>query len=234
MGRAMVDEFARLGHVVLGCARSRDSIDDLRRRFSTHNFQVVNIAEDKEVELWANQLIIKYGPPDFIINSAAYFEFKAPLWQMDSDEFGRYVNTNIEGAVNVVRHFLPSMINRRRGFVVNFTSRWGRSVEERLGPYCATKWAIDAITLTLAKELRSTGVAAIGLNPGRVKTAMLLKYLGNTKSLDSRDYPTPEEWAAVAVPFILKLSQKDSGRIRKINFKRPIVKCSTENSLLEI
>ena len=217
MGRAMVDGFVRRGHIVLGCARSPKSIDDLREIFSGHDFQIVNIADDSQVGSWAACSLKKYGAPHYLINNAAYFDYKAPLWQMDSEEFARYVNTNIEGTVNVIRHFLPAMIARGRGFVVNFTSQWGRAVEEQLAPYCATKWAVDAITFALAKELRSTGVAAIGLNPGRVKTTMLGKYLGNAATSDNGNYPTPQEWATVAVPFILKLTLRDNGRIRNVS-----------------
>ncbi|MEZ6113404.1 MAG: SDR family NAD(P)-dependent oxidoreductase [Pirellulaceae bacterium] len=75
-----------------------------------------------------------------------------------------------------------------------------------MGPYCASKYAIEGLTKTLAYELPRT-MAAIPLTPGMVHTDMLDSCLGSSAVL----HPDPKSWAARAVPFILSLTPKQSG-----------------------
>ena len=216
LGRAMVDEFVHLGHTVYGCARSRDQIEKLTRMYPGHDFQTVDVASDAQVKAWAKRLLIKYEPPDFVLNNAAVINPKAPLWEVGDRDFSDAIDINVKGVVNVIRHFAPSMISRKRGIIVNFCSRWGKNYEKKMAPYCATKWAVVALTKVLAEELKPEGVTAIGLNPGIVKTGMLKRYLGNCTTLDKANYLTPADWAKIAVPFILRLRLKDTGKVRKI------------------
>jgi NAD(P)-dependent dehydrogenase (short-subunit alcohol dehydrogenase family) len=217
LGRAMVDEFDRLGHTVIGCARTKREIEELAKLFPNHDFQVVDVASDPEVRAWARRLSKKYKPPDFVLNNAAVLNVKASLWEVPHRDFSAEVDINIKGVANVIRHFVPWMIPHRRGVVVNFTSRWGKQFQRQMGPYCATKWAVVALTRTLAAELRPLGLGAIALNPGVVRTGMFQRYLnGGLDSADVENPLAPEEWARVAAPFILRLRLKDSGKVRKV------------------
>jgi NAD(P)-dependent dehydrogenase (short-subunit alcohol dehydrogenase family) len=216
LGRAMADEFVRLGHRVLGCARTQEHIEELSRAYPGHDFQVVDVASDAEVEVWARRLTGEHRPLDLVLNNAAILSPKAWLWEVGDREFSREIDTNIKGVVNVIRHFTPSMISRKRGVIVNLTSRWGRRVEEQMAPYCATKWAVVAITKALAKELAPNGVAVVGLNPGVVRTGMLQRYLGDAAPGEGSGYPTPSDWAKIAVPFIMSFGLKDTGKVRSV------------------
>jgi NAD(P)-dependent dehydrogenase (short-subunit alcohol dehydrogenase family) len=99
------------------------------------------------------------------------------------------------------------MVRRRRGVIVNFSSGWGRSTSPEVATYCATKWAIEGLTRALAEELPA-GMAAVPLNPGVINTEMLQSCFG----ADASGYPSPQDWAKRAVPFLLKLRDKDNGR----------------------
>ena len=81
------------------------------------------------------------------------------------------IDVNIKGVANVLRHFVPAMIERGRGVIVNFSSGWGAPSSAEVAPYCATKWAIEGLTRALAEEL--PGMAAVPLNPGIIDTDML-------------------------------------------------------------
>ena len=106
----------------------------------------------------------------------------------------------------MIRHFAPAMITRGSGVIVNFSSGWGRSTSPEVAPYCATKFAIEGMTSALAQELPS-GMAAVALNPGIIDTDMLRSSFGGAAA----SYPTPEQWAESAVPFIAKLGRNDNG-----------------------
>jgi NAD(P)-dependent dehydrogenase (short-subunit alcohol dehydrogenase family) len=216
LGRAMIEDFVRAGHKVLGCARTKPDIEDLARAYPGHDFQTVDVASDAQVKAWAGRLLLAYGPPDFLLNNAAIINSKASLWEVEDRDFSEEIDINIKGVVNVIRHFVPAMIGRRRGVIVNFSSRWGKSFEKQMAPYCASKWAVVALTLALAQELRPEGVAAVALNPGIVRTGMLRKYLNGRAGSDMSRYISAEEWAKVAVPFILNLNLKDTGKLRNV------------------
>ena len=208
LGRAMVDEFVRLGHTVHGCGRSRDSIEQLRRQVGPpHDFAAVDVASDEEVKTWASRLLSSHGPPELVLNNAGVINRNARLWEISAQEFSQVMDVNVKGIVNVVRYFLPEMLKHQRGVIVNFSSGWGRSTDAEVAPYCASKWAIEGLTQALAQELPS-GLAAVALNPGIINTDMLRSCFGGSAS----GYPSSEAWARSAVPFLLKLGPGDNGK----------------------
>jgi NAD(P)-dependent dehydrogenase (short-subunit alcohol dehydrogenase family) len=208
LGRAMVDEFVRLGHTVLGCGRSKDGIERLRRQVGPpHDFATVDVAFDDEVKAWAGRLLRPFGPPDLVLNNAGVINQNAPLWEIGSREFSQVIDVNIKGIANVIRHFVPAMVKRKCGVIVNFSSGWGRSTDAEVAPYCATKWAVEGLTQAFAQEL-PYGMATVALNPGIINTEMLQSCFGGSAS----GYLSPAEWAKSAVPFLLKLGPDDNGK----------------------
>jgi len=131
----------------------------------------------------------------------------APLWKVSAAEFSKLVDVNIKGVANVIRAFVPAMIERNRGVIVNLSSGWGRSTSPDVAPYCASKWAIEGLTKSLAQELPG-GMAAVPLNPGVINTDMLKKCFGS----EAGSHPEAKEWAETAAPFILALGPKDNGQ----------------------
>lgn len=208
LGRAMAEEFARLGHTVLGCGRSIREIDKLREVLGKpHDFYPVDISDDSAVKSWASVVLISHGPPDLLLNNAGIINANARLWEIAAREFDAVVDTNLKGVANVIRHFAPEMVKRKSGVIVNFSSGWGRATDAEVAPYCATKWAIEGLTQSLAQELPS-GMAAVPLNPGIIDTDMLRSTFGGSAS----SYPGPGEWAKAVVPFLLKLGPGDNGK----------------------
>lgn len=208
LGRAMAEKFIALGHTVLGCGRNRELVEQLRQRFpKRHDFDVVNVASNEDVETWVGRLHKKCGAPDLVLNNAGVINANAPLWKVSSQEFSDVIDVNIKGTVNVIRHFLPNMIKKHHGLIVNFSSGWGRSAEKEVAPYVATKWAVEGMTQALAMEL-PPGLAVVALNPGVINTDMLQSCFGESAA----HYPSAGRWADRAVPFILKLDTNDNGQ----------------------
>jgi NAD(P)-dependent dehydrogenase (short-subunit alcohol dehydrogenase family) len=208
LGRAMVEGFTHAGHTVVGCGRGKADIAALKAQYpAPHDFSVVDVASDNPVGAWARRVLASHGAPDLLVNNAAIINRNAPLWKVPVDEFSQVIDVNIKGVANVIRHFVPAMIIRGTGVIVNFSSGWGRSTDSDVAPYCATKWAIEGLTRSLAQELPE-GLAAVPLNPGIINTEMLRSCFGGAAS----DFPTPASWAERAVPFLLRLGPRDSGR----------------------
>ena len=208
LGRALAEEFIRLGHTVAGCGRGSDGILDLRFKYSTpHSFDVVDVSNPTKVGIWAAKTLGFGEAPDLLINNAAVMNTPAPLWKVPPEEFAMLVNVNITGVANVIHEFVPSMVAAKKGVIVNLSSGWGRSVAPEVAPYCASKWAIEGLTKALAEELPE-GMAAVPLNPGVIDTDMLRLAWAD----GAAGHPKAEAWAKIAAPFILKLGAKDNGQ----------------------
>jgi NAD(P)-dependent dehydrogenase (short-subunit alcohol dehydrogenase family) len=208
LGRALAEGFAAAGHTVAGCGRRLQAITELRQALGEpHDFAVLNVTHDEAVRQWVQRLLSRLGPPDLLLNNAAVINRNATLWEISAAEFDPIIDINIKGIANVLRWFVPAMVERRRGVIVNVSSAWGRTTSPEVAPYCATKWAIEGLTRALAQEL-PRGLAAIPLNPGIIDTEMLRATFGDVAGR----YPSPREWAEKAIPFLLKLGPKDSGK----------------------
>lgn len=208
LGRAMTEKLIALGHTVLGCGRTAKAIDDLKQTFgSPHHFAIVDVTREEGVRAWAEEILASHGAPDLLLNNAAIINRDAPLWELTAEEFDRVIDINIKGVANVLRHFLPALLARKSGVVVNFSSGWGRATAPKVAPYCATKFAIEGLTHALAQELPA-GLTAVPFNPGIIDTAMLRSCFGGAAA----SYPNPREWAEKAVPFLLQIDPKDNGK----------------------
>jgi NAD(P)-dependent dehydrogenase (short-subunit alcohol dehydrogenase family) len=207
LGRALAEKFLSQGHAVLGCGRTAEAIERLREQENPSDFAVVDVTNRQQVSSWARRLLKSHGAPDLLINNAALINRNAPLWEVPAEEFDQVIDVNIKGVANVIRAFVPAMVARQSGVIVNLSSGWGRSTASEVAPYCTTKWAIEGLTRALAQELPK-GLAAVPLNPGIVDTQMLRSCFG----ADAKNYPDAQTWAEKAGPFLLRLGPKDNGK----------------------
>ena len=208
LGRSLFDTLVNRGHTVAGCARSADRITSLREEYhSDHSLHNVDVADFAQVDRWASEILKRHGPPELLVNNAAIINKNNALWNVPVEEFSQLIDVNIKGMFHVIRAFLPAMIEAKRGIVVNLSSGWGRSSAADVAPYCATKWAVEGLTQSLAHEMPS-GMAAVPLNPGIIDTDMLRSCFGDGAGC----YPGPDAWADKAASLLLSLSAKDNGR----------------------
>lgn len=207
LGRAMLEQFIERGYTVIGCGRSQSEINNLIDIYPSHHFASVDVSDGEEVQQWANQIIRNIGTPDYLINNAAIINRPDFLWNISEAEFSQLIDINIKGVANTIRAFLPAMIDKKAGMIINFSSGWGRSTSPEVVPYCTSKWAIEGLSQGLSQEVPA-GIGIIALNPGIINTEMLQTCWGQ----GALHYSTSQEWAKGAVPFILKLHSKDNGK----------------------
>ena len=208
LGRALVPAFAAAGHTVVGCGRSAAHVAELRAAFpGPHAFEAVDVRDAAAVKAWADAVLGQVGPPDLLVNNAALMNTPAPLWEVPAAEFDALIDVNVKGVANVIRAFVPAMVARKSGVVVNLSSGWGRSTSPEVAPYCASKFAVEGLTKALAQELPG-GMAAVPLNPGVIDTDMLRQCWAD----EAGAYPDADRWADRAAPFLLGLGAKDNGK----------------------
>ncbi|KAB7678524.1 SDR family NAD(P)-dependent oxidoreductase [Bacillus cereus] len=208
LGRAMVDRFHELGWNIYGCGRSKDKIEELKKQYSKiHDFQVIDVSDSQQVNNWANYILNTHTAPDMIINNASIVNQNAQLWKITDQEFENVMNVNVNGVVNVIRAFVPAMVARKEGIIINMSSSWGREGEAELAPYCASKFAIEGITKSMALELPH-GMAVVALDPGGSISTPMLKSCAPQYINES---PTPETWSHKAIEYILNITIDKNG-----------------------
>lgn len=212
LGRALAERYASEGHTLVGCGRSQGPLEELRQQLGEgHHFTAVDVVDDAAVAAWAKDVIASVGAPDLLLNNAALINDPAPLWKVPADEFSLVIDVNIKGVVNVLRHFVPAMVERGSGVICNLSSGWGQFSAPNVGPYCATKFAIEGMTGSLAQELPE-GVSAIPLSPGIINTDMLNTAFGD----GAAEHWDTGAWIDVAAPFILGLGPEHNGKSVRI------------------
>jgi NAD(P)-dependent dehydrogenase (short-subunit alcohol dehydrogenase family) len=204
----MVRGLVARGWVVGGCGRVSGRVEGLAGELGEpHRVLCCDVADAAAVERFGAEVMAAHGPPDLLVNNAAVINGNARMWEVGVEEFSRLIDVNVKGIHHVCRAFVPAMIRAGRGVIVNVSSGWGRSTSPEVAPYCASKWAVEGLTRALAQEL-PPGLAAIPLNPGIIDTEMLRSCWG----AEAGSFPDPEEWAAVAVPFLEQLGPRENGR----------------------
>ena len=184
LGRVLADTYMAEGHTVIGCGRDPEKILDLRFACGEgHRFDIVDVAQANKVDTPAN------------------------LWEVPTKEFHQLIDVNVKGVYNVIRAFVPAMVKRGTGTIVNLSSGWGVSTSPQVAPYCASKYAIEGLSQAMAQELPDP-MACIPMNPGIIATDMLATAFGD----ESKQYPTAEEWGKIAAPFILNLGRAQNGQ----------------------
>lgn len=208
LGLAAARSFANRGWTVSGCGTRQAAVERLAAELGgSHFIRRCDVTSETEVASLATEVLAGPGAPHLLLNNAALINPNAPLWEVTPEDFARVIDVNLKGVHLVLRAYLPAMIARGNGVVVNFSSGWGRSTSPEVAPYCCSKWGIEGLTRALAQELPA-GLAAIALNPGIIDTDMLRSSFGESAS----DFPDAQAWAEKAVPFLERLGPRDNGK----------------------
>ncbi len=207
LGRALVTEFIKAGHTVVGAGRNEQKLATLRGAYPDHHFIALEVSSEESVRDFCTQAEAATGAPDLLINNAAIINPNAKLWEIPAAQFDELTAININGVANMIRHTVPMMLSAGSGVIVNLSSGWGRSTSPEVAPYCASKWAIEGLTKALAQEL-PRGLGAVALNPGIINTEMLQRTFGP----DAEMFPTAATWAKTAAPYITGITSAQNGQ----------------------
>jgi NAD(P)-dependent dehydrogenase (short-subunit alcohol dehydrogenase family) len=112
------------------------------------------------------------GPVDVLVNSAGIVGPNIPLLETTAADWERVLRVNVIGTVSVMRAFVPGMVERGWGRVVNFASMAGKDGNPNLAAYSASKGAVIALTKSAGKELATTGVLVNAIAPAVFATPM--------------------------------------------------------------
>jgi len=160
--------FARKGYKVYAGARTPASSEGLQRA-RADGLPIVPLALDVDSDGSVRDAMERVEPVDVLVNNAGIGS-AAPMELMPMDEIRAVFETNVFGAVRMMQAVLPTMRIRRQGVIVNVTSMMGRVTLPCHGSYAATKFALAAISESLAMEMKPFNVRVAIIEPGVILT----------------------------------------------------------------
>jgi hypothetical protein len=137
---------------------------------------------------------------DVLINNAGLALGKDSFEDADMDDWETMLNTNVHGLLYVSKAVLPFMLAQKKGHIINIGSVAGKEVYEKGNVYCASKFAVDAITKAMRIDLLKNNIKVTGIHPGAVETEFsIVRFKGDDKTAQAAyDGLTPLTAADIA------------------------------------
>jgi 3-hydroxybutyrate dehydrogenase len=175
IGRAIALAMARAGAAVAVAARTVADLDAVAREASDAGLSAMavpcDVTQAASVARATAEAGRRIGPIDVLVNNAGLAE-SAPLPHLDEEAWARTIAVNLTGTYLCTRAVLPSMIERRRGRIINVASIAGKVGFAYTSAYCAAKHGVLGFTRAVALEVASKGVTVNAICPGWVDTGM--------------------------------------------------------------
>jgi NAD(P)-dependent dehydrogenase (short-subunit alcohol dehydrogenase family) len=169
-GRALAEKALSAGDRVVGTLRSEAARADFERRSPAHAVGVIlDVTHDADIEPTVSAIERDVGPIDVLVNNAGYGH-EGTIEETSMEAYRAQFAVNVFGAVAMIKAVLPFMRQRRKGHIINITSMGGMVTFPGLGVYHGSKFALEGISETLAKEVAALGIKVTAVEPGAFRT----------------------------------------------------------------
>jgi len=174
IGLACARRFAADGANLVLWARRADRLEQVSAELTKGGVRVltgvVDVRDRAAVNRAAAALLKAGAVPDILLNNAGLAAGLAKLQDGDPEDWDRMIDTNLKGLLNVSRAFLPAMVARGTGHVVNIGSTAGHQVYQMGNVYNATKFGVRALTEGMNLDVAGTKIRVSSVDPGHVET----------------------------------------------------------------
>jgi len=219
--------FARAGYHVHATMRNPSKSPALTEIAMKEKLPVtvtaMDVDNDESVRAGMADIQAQHGPVDVLVNNAG-IECFGSIEELSIDDLRAVMETNYFGVLRCVKAVVPQMRERRSGTIINISSVAGTFCHPPATPYCASKWALEALSEGLACEMKSFGVRVALVEPGIIDTAMARRISTNGNSAYPHaarvagyftatlsDAPVPPSMVAQKV---LEIAQGDTWQLR--------------------
>ena len=215
IGLACARRFAADGANLVLWARRGERLEQVSAELSQAGVRVltdvVDVRDRAAVQRAADALLKAGAVPDILLNNAGLAAGLAKLQDGDPDDWDRMIDTNLKGLLNVSRAFLPAMVARGTGHVVNIGSTAGHQVYQMGNVYNATKFGVRALTEGMNLDVAGTKLRISSVDPGHVETEFAtVRYHGDqakAKALYEGFRPLSPEDVAETVGYVVNLPE---------------------------
>lgn len=175
IGTATAKLLASKGIKVALAARRIDRLETLKAEIESAGgvaeIYKIDVTNASEMNNMANDIINKWGRIDILINNAGIMPLSF-MKNLHTEEWNSMVDVNIKGVLNGVAAVLPNMTANSSGHIINISSVAGRTVFPGAAVYCATKFAVGALSAGLRMELVHNNIRVTVIEPGVVATEL--------------------------------------------------------------
>jgi NADP-dependent 3-hydroxy acid dehydrogenase YdfG len=183
-GRAIALRFAAEGHHCIITGRREDKLQEVADEITKYHVQVLSLVLDvqdrKAVESTIALLEEPWQNIDILVNNAGLALGRDSFENADVDDWETMIDTNVKGLLYMSKAVLPYFIKNRKGHIVNMGSTAGKEVYEKGNVYCASKFAVNAISQAQRIDLLPYGIKVTCINPGAAETAFSnVRFKGN-------------------------------------------------------
>ncbi len=169
-GRSLAEAVLQHGDRVVATARKPEQLNDLIEQYpEAAKAMRLDVSNPQEVRDAIKATLDAFGQIDVLVNNAGYGAVGA-IEEVSDDDIRRQFETNVFGALDLIRALLPTFRQQRSGHILNLSSVGGFVSFGASGIYCATKFALEAISEALAKEVADLGIKVTIIEPGAFRT----------------------------------------------------------------
>ena len=185
IGEACAKKYAADGDRLILTGRRADRLNILKTKlekdFSTEILALIFDVQDKKaVDKNLGTLPTEWQKIDLLINNAGLAAGKDSFENADINDWETMLNTNVHGLLYVSKQIIPLMIANKKGHIVNIGSIAGKEVYENGNVYCASKFAVDAISKSMRIDLLKHSIKVTCIHPGAVETEFsLVRFKGD-------------------------------------------------------
>lgn len=178
-GEAMAYRFAKAGHTLILTGRRENRLHNLKTRLEqTYNIKVITLPFDVQDKKAAGEAVnVLQGTIaaiDILINNAGLAVGMQPIDSGDPNDWEQMIDTNIKGLLFVTHATLPLLKQSSVPHIINIGSTAGKQAYQQGNVYCATKFAVDALSRSMRIDLLPHGIKVTAINPGMAETEFAL------------------------------------------------------------
>lgn len=185
IGEATAELLAKNDFKLILCGRRRDRLELLSKKLSGSTEVITltfDVRSNEEVVDSIKSLPAHWKTIDVLINNAGNAHGLSPIQSGDVKDWDAMMDINVKGLLYVSKEIMPTMIERKRGHIINIGSIAGKEVYPNGNVYCASKFAVDAITQGMRFDLNPHGIKVTGIHPGLVDTEFsLVRFKGDAE-----------------------------------------------------
>ena len=175
IGAACAKQFAEAGAKLLLCARRIDKLNELALQLqqqyhsNIHTF-ALDVRDNADVTKAFASLHAEWKNIDILVNNAGLAAGMDTIQEGSLDDWEAMIDTNVKGLLYVTKQLLPHMVERNAGHIINLGSIAGHQVYPKGAVYCASKFAVNALSQGLRMDLLGTKIRVSTIDPGAVET----------------------------------------------------------------